>query len=541
MKWTYPVLTFLVVLILGLGLVNVLKEDLEVAPWTEKGAMEGRMIAHTKNVTRVVAQNATDLHEYLKTAIPYEEAKVADMAPSEKNWQEFVTQSIKVADDPRHVLVLPGGSKEALQWALPAIYYAFYYGSPVLFVENGQLTGQSAAQYRNLKAFIIGPDEFIPSDIEDNFEEAERVAGKDLTDHAIKIAEMRDEASEFGWGRVRNRRTGYFHYVVTTPKHALEGLAALPYAVSNNASLLYAGDEGGLPAALDRYVWSQRTDWMVSPSEGPFKHFWVVSNDLSYAAQGRMDLSIEKAAYASMGDISLGYMEALAIMLIVLGIASAIFVMIHSTYTLHMVHMPIKIAWAMTSLVLPVLGPILYLNAYRRPAYKDEKGMWHWLRPQNIQSAAATAMGFGYGAPTMIAVGFLFVWFGFPIFFPEWIEGPFFWLGAGMPIMMIAMYVLTVLIVVPMVQYPMKEMMMDMPKKKLAMMAFKTTAVSMAAVSLGMMTTAWWTMMYHIPMMPKEDDILWFGVMWLASFAGFLVAWPLNWLMIRSHLKPGNV
>lgn len=141
----------------------------------------------------------------------------------------------------------------------------------------------------------------------------------------------------------------------------------------------------------------------------------------------------------------------------------------------------------------------------------------------------------------MIAVGFLFVWFGFPIFFPEWIVGPFFWLGAGMPIMMIAMYVLTVLIVVPMVQYPMKEMMMDMPKKKLVMMAFKTTALSMAAVSLGMMTTAWWTMMYHIPMMPKEDDILWFGVMWLASFAGFLVAWPLNWLMIRSHLKPGNV
>lgn len=63
----------------------------------------------------------------------------------------------------------------------------------------------------------------------------------------------------------------------------------------------------------------------------------------------------------------------------------------------------------------------------------------------------------------------------------------------------------------------------------------------MLAVSLSMMTTAWWTLMYHIPMMPKEDDVLWFGVMWLASITGFLVAWPLNWLLIRAQLKPGNV
>lgn len=86
-------------------------------------------------------------------------------------------------------------------------------------------------------------------------------------------------------------------------------------------------------------------------------------------------------------------------------------------------------------------------------------------------------MGFGCGAPLMIAVGFLFVWFGFPIFFPMWMDGAFFWLGAGMPLMMLGMYVFSVLIVWPMVQYPMKQMMTDMPEKKQLKMAFITTAL----------------------------------------------------------------
>jgi hypothetical protein len=162
------------------------------------------------------------------------------------------------------------------------------------------------------------------------------------------------------------------------------------------------------------------------------------------------------------------------------------------------------------------------------------------LRPQNIQSAAATVMGFGYGAPLMIAIGFLFVWFGFPLAYGEGISDFVYWLGAGMPIMMIGMFVLSILTAWLLAQYPMKKMMIAMPEKKVAWISFKTTFLSMLAVSLGMMTLTWWMMMNHIPMMPKEDDILWFGVLWIASFLGFLVAWPFNWFMIRGQLKPGN-
>ncbi len=480
------------------------------------------------------------MHQYLKKVINYQGVTVAQDAPTEENWMRFVRESISVNPQARHVLILPAGSQEALQWALPALYYAYYYGSPIIFVTNGQVPESDIQPYQNLTAYLIGPASLVPSTAGNPFSEAERLSGRNPADHAVRLAEYRDEATEFGWGRKHDRQNGYFHYVVTTPKDALMGLAALPFARSNNASLLYAGDDGSLPASTDRYAWTQRSDWFVSPSEGPFRHFWVVSPMVSYAAQSRMDFSVEKAEYASLGAVALGYMEGLMIMFITLGIASSIFVGVHAANTLPMVHVPMKIAWTLGSLLLPIIGPLLYLTAYRRPAYKSADGTWHWLRPQNIQSAAATMMGFGYGAPLMVAIGFLFVWFGFPLIYDEWLSDFVYWLGAGMPIMMIGMFVLSVLTAWLLAQYPMKKMMMDMPEKQVAWMSFKTTLLSMAAVSLGMMSLTWWMLMNHIPMMPKEDDILWFGSLWVASFLGFLVAWPFNWFMIRSHLKPGN-
>jgi hypothetical protein len=310
-------------------------------------------------------------------------------------------------------------------------------------------------------------------------------------------------------------------------------------AKSNSAALLYAGDNGGLPAITDSYIWSQRSDWFVTPSEGPFRHFWVVSNRLSYKGQSRLGFSVEKAPYPDMGAVALGPMEAIAIIFIALGIAGAIFALIHSSYTLPEVMVPIKIAWTLGAALVPILGVILYLNAYRRPVY-FEGMMTRWLRPPGIQAASATMMGFGYGAPAMIAVAYIIAYFGFPIFFSEGINDTIFWAGAGMPIMMFGMYLGALLLVIFLVQYPMKNAMMEMKDGMILLKGLKVAFLSMTAVSLGMMTVSWWMMMSHIPMMPKEDDILWFGTLWIASFVGFLVAWPLNSIMIRKNIKHGN-
>jgi hypothetical protein len=151
-------------------------------------------------------------------------------------------------------------------------------------------------------------------------------------------------------------------------------------------------------------------------------------------------------------------------------------------------------------------------------------------------------MGFGYGAPLMICIGYAFVFFGLPLAFGEWADdGSRYLLGAGMVVMMVGMYVLAVLLAWPLVQLPMKRMMGGTNARAATWSALGVTAVSMAAVSVGMMSTSWWMLMRHIPMMPHEDEVLWFFALWLASTIGFLVAWPLNWPMVRTQLKPGTM
>jgi hypothetical protein len=397
----------------------------------------------------------------------------------------------------------------------------------------------NGALLENKRVFVVGPEKILSASGLSSVRSFERITAGNPADLAVKLARYRDTETGFGWGRGRDRRTGYFQYLMTTPSEALKGLAALPLATSNSATVLYTDEKGGLPAITDAYIWSQRADWFVTPSEGPFRHFWVASSTMSYKAQSRMDFSVEKSEYPSLGAVALGPLEALIIIFIFLGVAGGIFIMVHSSYTLPMVSSPVKIAWTMGAMVLPILGIILYFNAYRRPFYQED-GMMRWLRPPNIQSAAATMMGFGYGAPLMIAIAYLLAYFGFPIFFSEALNDSVFWLGAGMPVMMIIMYLGAIIVAALMVHYPMKETMMEMKDSMLIKQSLRMTFISMTLVSLGMMTFTWWFMMTHLPMMPAEDDILWFGTLWIASFTGFVVAWPFNWIMIRKNIKHGN-
>lgn len=537
LRWTYPVLAVFILIVIGLGLGLTLKEGIEVASFVKpnQDPERGRLMMHMKNVTRI-SGSVQQIHDNLKDVIPYETARTADYVPEAANWKEFVKNSVTIDSTAKHVIIIPSIGEEALAWALPAVFYAKYNNSPLVFADE-------LAANRNLlqgrKAFLIGPKGLLSDADLEGLEDYERISASTPADLAVKISRYRDNETGFGWGRQYHRRTGYFQYVVTTPFEALQGLAALPLAGSNAAAVLYANEQGGLPGITDAYMWSQRSDWFVTPSEGPFRHFWVVSERLSYAAQGRMDFSIEKASYPDMGHVALGPLEAAIIIFIALGIAGGIFILVHSSYMLPGVMLPMKISWTLGSMLLPVLGVILYFNAYRRPVYKKDK-MMHWLRPQNIQSAAATMMGFGFGAPAMIAVAWLFAFFGFPVVYSEAFSETIFWLGAGMPVMMLGMYIGAIILAAFLVQFPMKKSMMEMENGEMLWSALKVTFLSMTAVSLGMMTFTWWMMMYHMPMMPQEDDVMWFGTIWIASFVGFLVAWPLNWIMIRKNLKNGN-
>jgi len=102
---------------------------------------------------------------------------------------------------------------------------------------------------------------------------------------------------------------------------------------------------------------------------------------------------------------------------IALVLAGAVLVLAHGARLLADVMLATRLAWAYTALLVPVLGVVLYFAAYRRRVLNPGEQMPRWLRPPAVQAAAATAMGFGHGAPLMVAIAWLFGYFGFPLFF----------------------------------------------------------------------------------------------------------------------------
>ena len=69
--------------------------------------------------------------------------------------------------------------------------------------------------------------------------------------------------------------------------------------------------------------------------------------------------------------------------------------------------------------------------------------------------------------------------------------------------------------------------------------ALPLVLASMGMAALAMNPGMWWLMMSKLPMMPSEESTLWFGVMFFTGFLAFLMAWPLNYLLIRRLDKSG--
>ena len=530
-----PGLFALIALILAFGLLYTADKNLKIAPELSSAA-QGRLHAHAKNATWLGGEPER-VGDAVAGAVLPDDPDALQALPRE--WRaRILALTPEPAAQHDYLVILPGAGEDAMAWALPGAYWAVYARAPVLFAGRDGLAPDDLelAAGLGLPVYLLAPEHLVSGEVAGQLGgrvPLRRIAGGDPESHALELARFRDEETGFGWGRVYEERYGYFHYVIASLSDTDSALAALPLAYTNAATLLFATPAGGFSPRLDNYLWQQRSDWFTTPSEGPFRHFWIAGDGLSYAALARADLAVEKADYPARGPAALGPLDAAAIAFLSLGAAGALLVLFHSRRFAPEVMMGMRIAWTGTALVLPVLGVWLYLAA--NDPLPDK-------RTQAQQTAAATAMGFGYGAPLMIAIGYGFVWFGMPNFYGEWTGGPLYLLGSGMLLMMIAMYVFAVLLAGPLAQFPMRSMMKKkMSDRAVFWMSMKVTALSMAAVSLGMMSMTWWTFKYHLPMMPKEDEILWFGVMWLASSVGFLAAWPLNWPMITRGLKMGSM
>lgn len=366
---------------------------------------------------------------------------------------------------------------------------------------------------------------------------ATRIGGADPAATAVAFAAFDDPANPlFGWGMNAESLTGYRAYTLARPDDPVTALLSANLARRGKVGPLLWSEAEQLPQIVNNYLNSQRAAFFVVPNEGPFHHFWVLggTDAISFIAQAEADYAVEIGPYRMKGP-GLSGMDMLAALWVALGLASALWIAVHETKFLPNQMWIMRLAWPLLALTMGPFGILLYVLAYRRPVM-DHGGMRMWDRPPWLQGLAATASSVGFGGVLMVATGFLVTLFGAPLF-P--LQGPLFWLGAPMVLIMIANYVVAVLVAWPLYQAPMLAMFHGRPYSEAIWPALPIVLISMTSVSLAMFPGMWWLMMWNLPMMPKEESILWFGVMFFTVFMGFLIAWPMNVLLVRRRQKGG--
>lgn len=425
----------------------------------------------------------------------------------------------QAGEGPRHVLIVDPNDP---QTALLAAPWAAYSGDLVVF--------DAAAAPADLPRYALGNVQA---------ENATRIAAGTPTDLAVTFAKYEDPNNRlFGWGFNGASLTGYRAYTLARPDDPAMALQSANLARRGKVGPLLWTEERALPQGVNNYLWSQRAAFWVTPAEGPFHHFWILGDTsrISFPAQAQADYAVEIGPYKMKGA-GLAGMDMLGAIWIALGIASALWIAFHATKFLPQLNWIMRLAWPLLAFMLGPFGILFYVLAYRRPVMRHGE-MTMWDRPLWLQGLVATASAVGFGGLIMVATGFVLTLFGLPLF-PNSLPNGLFLIGTPMILVMIANYVVAVLISWPLFQTPMLAMFHGRSYGKALWPALPVVLLSMASVSLAMFPGMWWLMMWNLPMMPNEENIVWFGLMFFTVFMGFLISWPFNYLFVRSQRKSG--
>ncbi|MDQ3181384.1 MAG: glucosyltransferase domain-containing protein [Acidobacteriota bacterium] len=427
------------------------------------------------------------------------------------------------------------------RFALSAAAYAARTGTPVLFVgkDNVPAATVSALQKRNNQAriFVLGSTEIISANIFDQLKQfgtVQRIEREDFYTNAVRFAEFRDSNADFGWGRTgrNSRRFSPTNTILVNPERWQDAIAAAHLAARGKTGALLFTDKNKLPAVVDNYLWQQRPFFSMTPAEGPFNTVWVVGSfdRIDYKTQAWADYSQEIEQYMTQGDSAVSGYEAIGIGWILMSIACAIWILVHSIRQMPDLMTMMSAAWTIFALLLGPIAVWLYVASYNKREKMRRDGMTMWMRPVWLQAASATVMMFAFDMMLMcLAVFFLAYFFGFPI----WrFNGSFYWLGSSMFLMMVFMYVFALVVMMLVFHTP-----MTMHEKKINsygkafMVGLPIMLITMTVESVGMMPTMWWQQMLFLPsmQMPTSDDITMWTTLLFAVFIGFLVVYPFNY------------
>jgi|GEM_PF-920367 len=441
------------------------------------------------------------------------------------------------------------------RWAAPAGAYSARTGTPILFVTKDEVPGATSAalQKRNGQAhiFVIGPTEAIPSNTFDGlkqFGSVTRIEDSDYFTNAVRFAEFRDDAFDFGWGHTGRGKRQYSSVstilVNGDGERWQDAVMSAHLARGGKSGALLFTEKDRLPAVVDNYLWRQRPFFANTPAEGPFNHVWIVGSfdRISYSTQAWADYSQEIEQYMTLGDSAVSGYEALGIGWIILSIACAVWILFHSIMRMLDMMPMMKAAWAIFALLLGPIAVWLYIANYHKREKMQHEGMMKWQRPVWLQAVSATVMMFAFDMMLMcLAVFFLAYFFGFPIIR---FNGSLYWIGSSMFLMMALMYLIAMVVMMLIFHTP-----MTMHEKKINsyVKAFVTglpmMLATMSVESIGMMPTMWWQQMIFLPamQMPTEDDITMWTTLLFSVFIGFLVVLPFNYWLVKNGKKMGGM
>lgn len=438
------------------------------------------------------------------------------------------------------------------RWALPAGAYAARMGTPILFVARDSVPPATTAalQRRNGQAriFVLGPTEAVTANVFDQlkqFGSVTRIEGGDYYESAVRFAEFRDDGASFGWGHT-GRGPGQWsavNSILVNGERWQDGVLASHLARGGKSGPLLFTQRERVPAVVDNYLWRQRPVFSNTPAEGPFNHVWVVGSfdRISYGVQAWADYSQEIEQYMTLGESAVSGFEALAIGWIILSIACAIWIAFHSVKRLADAMPMMKAAWAVFALLLGPIAVVLYIKSYNKREKMEHDGMVMWHRPMWAQVISATVMMFAFDMMLMVLAVFFLAYFGFPIIR---FNGPLYWIGSSMFLMMVLMYVIALVLMMIVFHTP-----MTMHEKKInsygkAFIAgLPIMLATMTVESFGMMPTMWWAQMLYLPamQMPTGDDITMWATLLMSVTVGFLVVLPFNYLMVKTGRKKGTM
>ncbi len=431
---------------------------------------------------------------------------------------------------------------EEPQWALPAAAWSAYSGDPILYATEDEVpeaTRRAIGELNASHAYVLAPPGLVSDDaLADLGVEWTRVAGDTPQAHAVAVAEFRDESRDFGWGIRERDKVGYYNFMLVNPSEPTHAVSAANLQWGKAGPILLVDEDGTLPPVTEGYAWQTQPAWFSSPMEGPFNHLFAMgsTDQVSWVTQGRLDYAVEITPYRHQGA-GLSPLEAVAGVWAAVCLLGASFAFVHSRHRLTALNDWTKMVWPLLTLLIGPVGLALYWASYRGRQVVDTEQGPRVVRPYWLRAATATAMGVGFAASTMIATAFLLTYFGIPMVV---FDGPFFWLGNAMTLLIGIVYAVAFLVSWLVFHVPMLKDSQGMDTRSAARRGAQLVAVSMTSVSVGMMGGMWILMMLELPMMPGDDNLLWFGVMSFATLLGFVIAWPVNGLLVRKGLKPGG-